>query len=144
MRCSQAAPIPFNDALNVGAIYQTSGCSPAPCYGKGWQQFSGLCHQYSNAGKNNTAKVFTTRSELERWRQGIPPGSSLNLQDPVQFADPLQQGAAEGFILAQHAVPVQLEWTILVDPVDAGFPMATPRVKTGRMDSVQTTMISES
>ena len=40
--------------------------------------------------------MFTTRSELERWNQGIPPGSSFNLSDPLQFADPRQRRADEG------------------------------------------------
>ena len=39
-----AAQIHFNDALNVGANFQASGCSQAPCYGKALQQLSGLCH----------------------------------------------------------------------------------------------------
>ena len=47
-------------------------------------------------------------------------------------------------ILAQHVVLVHLEWIIVVDPLDAGLSMATPRVKTGRMDSGQSTMIANS
>ena len=47
-------------------------------------------------GKNNNVSMFTTRSELERWSQGIPLDYSLIPQDPLQCVDPWLQGADGG------------------------------------------------